>query len=252
MPSSIRARLRSTARAGLDSTARTRLGSTLTAVLVSTALLGLPGTAHAQPADGPAESARSGASSASSAATAPTGFEQQVLFKASQDPGYACYRIPAVVKTTQGHAARVRRGAGERLQRRRRHRHRASSGPPTAAAPGARSRSSTRARATRTATPPRSWTARPAASCWRRRTTRAVRTAATATCRATAPRTCSTATTTAAPGREPRDLSDEILPDALELLVRDRSRARHPADPGQAPRAGWSSASTPRRGTAVG
>ncbi|GGV35516.1 neuramidase [Streptomyces longisporoflavus] len=30
------------------------------------------------------------------------GFEQQVLFKASQDPGYACYRIPAVVKTVKG------------------------------------------------------------------------------------------------------------------------------------------------------
>ncbi|MGW6527502.1 exo-alpha-sialidase [Streptomyces venezuelae] len=29
-------------------------------------------------------------------------FEQQVLFKADQDPGYACYRIPAVVRTTKG------------------------------------------------------------------------------------------------------------------------------------------------------
>ncbi|SDJ52300.1 sialidase-1 [Streptomyces indicus] len=29
-------------------------------------------------------------------------FEQQILFKASQDPGYACFRIPAVVKTTKG------------------------------------------------------------------------------------------------------------------------------------------------------
>ncbi|MCR3726893.1 sialidase-1 [Streptomyces umbrinus] len=110
MPSSIRARLRSTARAGLDPTARTRLGATLTAVLVSTALLGLPGTAHAQPAAGPAESTRSSASSPSSASSssvasassAATGFEQQVLFTASQDPGYACYRIPAVVKTTKG------------------------------------------------------------------------------------------------------------------------------------------------------
>ncbi|MFF1692500.1 exo-alpha-sialidase [Streptomyces sp. NPDC058257] len=34
--------------------------------------------------------------------TRATGFEQQVLFKASQDPGYACYRIPAVVKTVKG------------------------------------------------------------------------------------------------------------------------------------------------------
>ncbi|MGY0019791.1 exo-alpha-sialidase [Streptomyces sp. cg35] len=38
---------------------------------------------------------------AAQAATAPP-FEQQVLFKASQDPGYACYRIPAVVKTAEG------------------------------------------------------------------------------------------------------------------------------------------------------
>ncbi|MEW2526843.1 sialidase family protein [Streptomyces sp. NPDC047071] len=29
-------------------------------------------------------------------------FEQQVLFKASQDPGYTCFRIPAVVKTVKG------------------------------------------------------------------------------------------------------------------------------------------------------
>ena len=29
-------------------------------------------------------------------------FEQQVLFRASQDPGYACFRIPAVVRTTDG------------------------------------------------------------------------------------------------------------------------------------------------------
>ncbi|WP_409234313.1 exo-alpha-sialidase [Streptomyces sp. PA5.6] len=29
-------------------------------------------------------------------------FEQQVLFKADRDPGYACYRIPAVVRTTKG------------------------------------------------------------------------------------------------------------------------------------------------------
>ncbi|WP_458246489.1 exo-alpha-sialidase [Streptomyces sp. MAI_2237] len=29
-------------------------------------------------------------------------FEQQVLFKAAQDPGYACFRIPAVVRTTAG------------------------------------------------------------------------------------------------------------------------------------------------------
>ncbi|MER6419791.1 sialidase family protein [Streptomyces sp. NPDC001137] len=33
--------------------------------------------------------------------TAPA-FEQQVIFKASQDPGYACFRIPAVVKSADG------------------------------------------------------------------------------------------------------------------------------------------------------
>ncbi|MFF8403313.1 exo-alpha-sialidase [Streptomyces sp. NPDC015684] len=40
------------------------------------------------------------------AAAQPSGaapeFEQQVLFRASQDPGYACFRIPAVVRTTDG------------------------------------------------------------------------------------------------------------------------------------------------------
>ena len=29
-------------------------------------------------------------------------FDQQVLFKASQDPGYACFRIPAIVRSTHG------------------------------------------------------------------------------------------------------------------------------------------------------
>lgn len=40
------------------------------------------------------------APSAQAAQTPP--LEQQVLFKASQDPGYACFRIPAVVKTAKG------------------------------------------------------------------------------------------------------------------------------------------------------
>ncbi|MET9408515.1 sialidase family protein [Streptomyces sp. NPDC002935] len=63
---------------------RTRLGAALTAALGVAALLALPGTARAEPA-------------------ATTGeFEQQVLFKASQDPGYACFRIPSVVRTTEG------------------------------------------------------------------------------------------------------------------------------------------------------
>lgn len=68
----------------MPSSVRARLRSTLTAVLTTAALLALPSPAQAQPT---AES---------------QGFEQQVLFKASQDPGYACFRIPAVVKTTKG------------------------------------------------------------------------------------------------------------------------------------------------------
>lgn len=63
---------------------RTRLRSCLAAALTAAALLVLPHPAHAQPAADPPE------------------FEQQVLFKASQDPGYACFRIPAIVRTTDG------------------------------------------------------------------------------------------------------------------------------------------------------
>ncbi|MFF9089054.1 exo-alpha-sialidase [Streptomyces sp. NPDC014991] len=65
-----------------------RLGSALaTAVLTVGALLTplLPAhPAQARPADGSPE------------------FEQQVLFRASQDPGYACFRIPAVVRAADG------------------------------------------------------------------------------------------------------------------------------------------------------
>ncbi|MFF1741651.1 exo-alpha-sialidase [Streptomyces mirabilis] len=69
---------------------RARLRSTLTAVLTAAALcvLALPSPARAHTADA------SGASGAS--------FEQEVLFRASQDPGYACFRIPAVVRSTHG------------------------------------------------------------------------------------------------------------------------------------------------------
>lgn len=92
MPSSLRARLRSTLRARLRATLRARLRSihrvrlraALTAVLTTAALLALPSPAVAEQASSTGE------------------FEQQVLFKASQDPGYACFRIPAVVKTTEG------------------------------------------------------------------------------------------------------------------------------------------------------
>ncbi|MER5535033.1 sialidase family protein [Streptomyces mirabilis] len=69
---------------------RARLRSTLTAVLTAAALcvLALPS---------PARASASGASGVSGAS-----FEQQVLFRASQDPGYACFRIPAVVRSTHG------------------------------------------------------------------------------------------------------------------------------------------------------
>ncbi|MFJ9967014.1 exo-alpha-sialidase [Streptomyces avermitilis] len=68
----------------MPSTLRARIGSTLTAALTTAALLALPTPAVAEQAPDTGE------------------FEQQVLFKASQDPGYACFRIPAVVQTTDG------------------------------------------------------------------------------------------------------------------------------------------------------
>ncbi|MFE0107318.1 exo-alpha-sialidase [Streptomyces sp. NPDC059009] len=65
------------------------LGTTTAALAVALAgtLLPAPAAHSAEPAE--------------RTATTPP-FEQQVLFKASQDPGYACYRIPAVVKTVKG------------------------------------------------------------------------------------------------------------------------------------------------------
>ncbi|MFE6407185.1 exo-alpha-sialidase [Streptomyces sp. NPDC057837] len=68
----------------MPSSLRTRLRSTLTAALAAAALLAPTAPAEAGPA------------------TALPEFEQQVLFKASQDPGYACFRIPAIVRTTTG------------------------------------------------------------------------------------------------------------------------------------------------------
>ncbi|MFD9093462.1 exo-alpha-sialidase [Streptomyces collinus] len=69
---------------------RARLRSVLATVLTAAALVALP-LASPHPAH-----ARAGAA----AATAE--FDQQVLFKASQDPGYACFRIPAIVRTGDG------------------------------------------------------------------------------------------------------------------------------------------------------
>ncbi|MGV9248238.1 LamG-like jellyroll fold domain-containing protein [Streptomyces sp. NPDC003710] len=68
----------------MASSLRARLGSTLTAVLIAAALLALPSPAGAQQAGDEGD------------------FEQQVLFKASQDPGYSCFRIPAVIRTVRG------------------------------------------------------------------------------------------------------------------------------------------------------
>ncbi|MBK3566811.1 sialidase family protein [Streptomyces sp. MBT62] len=70
----------------MPSSLRARLRSTLTAALTLAALLVLPSPAHA---------------AAQTTGPAPE-FTQQVLFKASQDPGYACFRIPAVVRTNNG------------------------------------------------------------------------------------------------------------------------------------------------------
>ncbi|WP_328691286.1 exo-alpha-sialidase [Streptomyces caniferus] len=70
----------------------------LLAALTATALALLPtAPAHAAP-DG-----ASGRIRAAAAAPSPDGgFDQRILFKASQEQGYSCFRIPAVVKTVRG------------------------------------------------------------------------------------------------------------------------------------------------------
>jgi hypothetical protein len=78
--------VRTTERAGSPvPSSRARLRSLLTALPTATLLavpLAAPNPAHAQPrADAP-------------------GFEQRILFEAGRDPGYACFRIPAIVRTT--------------------------------------------------------------------------------------------------------------------------------------------------------
>ncbi|MFF3919703.1 exo-alpha-sialidase [Streptomyces sp. NPDC001852] len=67
---------------------RARLRAVLVTALTTAALLLVPlATPHPAHARSPA---------------ADPEFAQQVLFKASQDPGYACFRIPAIVRTTDG------------------------------------------------------------------------------------------------------------------------------------------------------
>ncbi|MFE6175714.1 exo-alpha-sialidase [Streptomyces sp. NPDC056464] len=68
----------------MPSRLRTRLRAELAAGVVMAIAAVHPGTAHAQPAK-----------------AAPQ-FEQRVIFRPSQDPGYACFRIPAIVQSTQG------------------------------------------------------------------------------------------------------------------------------------------------------
>ncbi|MFI1726764.1 exo-alpha-sialidase [Streptomyces sp. NPDC020489] len=60
------------------------LGPALAAALTTVALAASPAPAHARPDTVAAE------------------FEQRVLFDASKDPGYACFRIPAIVRTVEG------------------------------------------------------------------------------------------------------------------------------------------------------
>ena len=158
------------------------------------------------------------------------GFDQQILFKASQEHRVLLLPYTGHREVRAAPSSRSPRAGGTTAATRATSTS-SSSAPPTAAAPGARSRWSTRATATPTATRRPSWTAAPAGSCSPRRTTRAATTARAATCPATAPRTSSTATTTAPPGPRPRDLSREHPSPAVELLVRHRARARHPAHP---------------------
>ncbi|MEV0368812.1 exo-alpha-sialidase [Streptomyces sp. NPDC050636] len=87
---------------------RHRAAATLT-TLAAAALALLP-TAPVQAApDASSEtsttSITSNTSKASKASSTPSpagGFDQQVLFKAAQEQGYACFRIPAVVKSVRG------------------------------------------------------------------------------------------------------------------------------------------------------
>ncbi|KUL23133.1 exo-alpha-sialidase [Streptomyces regalis] len=68
----------------MPSRVRARLRAALVAAVATMATAATLGSAPSQPA------------------TRTPLFEQQVLFKAAQDPGYACFRIPAIVKTKDG------------------------------------------------------------------------------------------------------------------------------------------------------
>ncbi|MFD5732015.1 exo-alpha-sialidase [Streptomyces sioyaensis] len=81
---------------GHRSRPRRRRAAALLGALTATALALLP-TAPAQAAPAGAPGA------AGAAASSPAGgFDQQILFKASQEQGYFCFRIPAVVESARG------------------------------------------------------------------------------------------------------------------------------------------------------
>ncbi|MFF8785731.1 exo-alpha-sialidase [Streptomyces sp. NPDC015125] len=77
---------------------RCRRAAALLTTLTATALALLPtAPAHATP------DRASGSTRAAAAAPSPAGgFDQQILFKASEEHGYFCFRIPAVVKSVRG------------------------------------------------------------------------------------------------------------------------------------------------------
>ncbi|MFF4755867.1 exo-alpha-sialidase [Streptomyces sp. NPDC002514] len=91
-----------------------RARSAPAAVLTAAILLLLPHPASARTAHDRTAPARTAHEQTAPARTAQTraarvqtppgsqGFDQQVLFKAAQDPGYACFRIPAMVRTAAG------------------------------------------------------------------------------------------------------------------------------------------------------
>ncbi|MBC9713453.1 exo-alpha-sialidase [Streptomyces sp. TRM66268-LWL] len=80
---------------------RARLRPAVATALAALLLPGLISAAAPDAQSATAPTAQNATASVTPGATTPA-FEQQVLFKASQDPGYACYRIPAIVQTTKG------------------------------------------------------------------------------------------------------------------------------------------------------
>ncbi|AZQ38742.1 laminin G [Streptomyces cyaneochromogenes] len=74
----------------MPSRVRARLRAALVAAVATTATAATLSPAQSQSPDRPQSATRTPL------------FEQQILFRADQDPGYACFRIPAIVKTKDG------------------------------------------------------------------------------------------------------------------------------------------------------